>query len=270
MNASPLIEVVGLSKTFGTRGSKVVEAVTPATFEIRAGETFGFVGESGAGKSTLGRMLLRLVEPSAGSVRVGGTEITSLSYRQMWLIRRHMQMVFQNPISALNPRKSVAGNLELPLLNYGFGDQRTRRRRVNDLLALVGLDLSLAEAFPHELSGGQAQRIGIARALAIEPNFIFLDEPVSALDVSVQAQILNLLKDLQVQLGLTYLFVAHNLNVVRFMCDRCAIMRSGEIVEMDCIDSVFEDPKHEYTRQLIDASLGLSDFQLLATPHRLG
>ena len=242
-NRDALVEVRDLIKDFpGERGGTVA-AVTGVTFDILRGETFALAGESGGGKTTVGRMILGLIAPTAGRVLFDGREVTGLAPEAMRPLRRRMQMVFQNPLGALNPRKTVAASLELPLINFDTGSAAARRTRVAELLDMVGLE------------AGQAQRIGIARALALEPDFVFLDEPVSALDVSIQAQILNLLKDLQEQLGLTYLFVAHNLNVVKFMADRSAIMRAGEIVEMGPTDELFRSPKGAYTRKLLSAIL---------------
>ncbi len=256
--SAPLIDVRNVSKEFHGRGSAKVSAVRDVTFRIMPGESFGLAGESGGGKSTIGRMVLGLISPTSGTIAFDGRETSSLSRKEMQPLRRRMQMVFQNPLGALNPRKTVGANLELPLINFAIGTTSERRERVAELLELVGLEARQAERYPHEFSGGQAQRIGIARALAIRPDFVFLDEPVSALDVSIQAQILNLLKDLQERLGLTYLFVAHNLNVVQFMCERSAIVRSGEIVEIGPTASVFANPQHDYTRQLLAAVLDVA------------
>ena len=249
-----MIEVRNVTKEFSASGGRVT-AVRDVSFEVYEGETFGLAGESGGGKSTLGRMIMGLIRPTSGDVLFEGRSIADLSAGDFRLLRRRMQMVFQNPLGALNPRKTVGASVELPLINFGLGTARERRRRVAELLDMVGLDASQAERYPHEFSGGQAQRIGIARALASDPSFIFLDEPVSALDVSIQAQVLNLLKDLQRRLGLTYLFVAHNLNVVHFMCDRSAVVRAGEIVEMGSTREMFREPKHDYTRRLLSAVL---------------
>ncbi len=254
-NRDALVEVRDLIKDFpGERGGTVA-AVSGVTFDILRGETFALAGESGGGKTTVGRMILGLIAPTAGRVLFDGREITGLAPEAMRPLRRRMQMVFQNPLGALNPRKTIAASLELPLINFGTGSAAARRTRVAELLDMVGLEVGDGERYPHEFSGGQAQRIGIARALALEPDFVFLDEPVSALDVSIQAQILNLLKDLQERLGLTYLFVAHNLNVVQFMADRSAIMRAGEIVEMGPTGELFRSPKGAYTRKLMSAIL---------------
>jgi ABC-type oligopeptide transport system ATPase subunit len=252
---NPLVQVRDVSKDFPGEKVTRVTAVRGVTFDIMRGETFALAGESGGGKTTVGRMILGLTTPTAGHVIFDGQDIAGLSPRAMRPLRRRMQMVFQNPLGALNPRKTVGASLELPLINFAIGSAGERRGRVAELLEMVGLETKHAERYPHEFSGGQAQRIGIARALALEPDFVFLDEPVSALDVSIQAQILNLLKDLQDQLGLTYLFVAHNLNVVQFMGDRTAVMRDGEIVEMGSTKELFRSPKNEYTRKLLSAVL---------------
>ncbi len=253
----PLIEVRDVVKEFPGDKGATVAAVKGVSFDIMRGETFALAGESGGGKTTVGRMILGLIAPTSGRVTFDGQDVAGLAPPAMRPLRRRMQMVFQNPLGALNPRKTVGASLELPLLNFAAGSAAARRARVAELLGMVGLEAEHAERYPHEFSGGQAQRIGIARALALEPDFVFLDEPVSALDVSIQAQILNLLKDLQERLGLTYLFVAHNLNVVQFMGDRSAIMRAGEIVEMGPTEELFQSPKEAYTRKLLSAVLEL-------------
>jgi peptide/nickel transport system ATP-binding protein len=257
MSTRPLVSVVDVSRVFAGRGGPSVFAVRSASLDILPGESFGLVGQSGGGKSTLGLIVLGLVEPTSGEVWFDGVKISSLRERDRRPLRRHMQMVFQNPLGALNPRRTVGESIELPLINFGLGDQAGRRRRVLEVLALVGLTSRHADRYPHEFSGGQAQRIGIARAIAVEPRFIFLDEPVSALDVSIQAQILNLLKDLQERLKLTYLFVAHDIAVVRFMCDRMAVMHEGRIVEAGVAASVVESPVSDYARRLVAAVLPL-------------
>ena len=212
--SAPLVEVRGIRKEFrGQDGTRTV-AVDDVSFEIARGETFGLAGMSASGKSVVGRIVMNLIEPTAGEVVFEGRSITRLGRRQMAPVRAEMQIVFQNPLASLNPRRTARASLELPLITFGYGDARKRRRRVAELLDLVGLSSRHAQYYPHEFSGGQCQRLGIARALATNPKFIFLDEPVSALDVSIQAQILNLLKELQASLGLTYLFVANNLNVL--------------------------------------------------------
>ncbi len=257
-SADTFITVTGISKDFTRRDGRKTTAVDNVSFDIRRGETFGLAGESGGGKSTLGRIVLGLTKPTAGEIIYDGQSVTKLDPKQYRPLRRRMQMVFQNPVGSLNPRKTIGANLELPLINFDFGSRRLRAARVAELLSMVGLSPADASRYPHEFSGGQAQRIGVARALAIEPDFVFLDEPVSALDVSVQAQILNLLKDLQQKLNLTYLFVVHNLNVAHFMCDRSAIMRAGKIVELNTTDELLHNPQEEYTKQLLGAALATS------------
>jgi oligopeptide transport system ATP-binding protein len=254
----PLVEVRSLVKHF-TRGGglfrtkTVVRAVDDVSFAIDEGETFGLVGESGSGKSTTGRCMLRLIEPSSGEVRFRGENVLAFSPSRMRAARREMQMVFQDPYSSLNPRMRARAIVEEPLVIHKLGSSRERRGRVADLFRLVGLDPSHLERYPHEFSGGQRQRIGLARALALNPSFIIADEPVSALDVSIQAQVINLLMDLQAQLTLTYLFIAHDLRLVRHICSRVAVMYLGRIVELGQTASLFDDPQHPYTRALLSA-----------------
>ncbi|HEY4348624.1 MAG TPA: ATP-binding cassette domain-containing protein [Gaiellaceae bacterium] len=255
-----ILEVEGLEKTFHVRGrlrgrqrSEVVRAVDGVSFELRQGETLGLVGESGSGKSTTGYCVLQLVKPTAGSIRFLGHELTGLSTGEMRGIRREMQVVFQDPYSSLDPRLTVEQLVVDPLEVHRIGDRASRRARVRELLELVGIDPALAHRYPHEFSGGQRQRVGIARALALNPKLLICDEPVSALDVSIQAQILNLLNDLQERLGLTYLFIAHDLAVVRAMSDRIAVMRQGKIVESGDADAVYTRPQHAYTQALLAA-----------------
>jgi ABC-type oligopeptide transport system ATPase subunit len=254
----PLVEVAGLSKRFvrggGLLGAGIaVDAVDGVSFSIEEGETFGLVGESGSGKTTTGRAVLRLVEPTSGSVKFRGEDVLSFSSARMRLARRDMQIMFQDPYSSLNPRMRAAAIVEEPLLIHRIGDARARRARVEELFSLVGLDASHLERYPHQFSGGQRQRIGLARALALHPSFLVLDEPVSALDVSVQAQVINLLMDLQQRLGLTYLFISHDLRLVEHICSRVAVMYRGKIVESATAAELFNNPRHEYTRTLLAA-----------------
>ncbi len=254
----PLVDVRRLVKEFPARGGWLagrhpVRAVDDVTFTIDKGETFGLVGESGCGKTTTGRCLLRLVEPTAGEVRFAGIDVLALSSRELRRARRHFQIVFQDPYSSLNPRMRVGDIVEEPLVIHRIGDAGKRLARVNELFELVGLDPGDAAKYPHEFSGGQRQRIGVARALALEPSLIVADEPVSALDVSVQAQVVNLLLDLQARLGLTYLFIAHDLRLVRQICDRVAVMYRGRLVELAPAEQVFTAPVHAYTKALLSA-----------------
>jgi oligopeptide transport system ATP-binding protein len=255
-----LLEVAGLEKHFPVRGGVLfertvglVKAVDGVSFEIGEGETLGLVGESGSGKSTTGYCILQLLRPTAGSVRFLGKELTALGREEIRRLRREMQIVFQDPYSSLDPRMTVGDIVAEPLHVHGVGTRRARRERVRHLLDVVGFNPGFTNRYPHEFSGGQRQRIGIARALALGPKLIVCDEPVSALDVSIQAQILNLLKDLQHEFGLTYLFIAHDLAVVRTMSDRIAVMENGKIVETGPADEVYGNPRHEYTKALLAA-----------------
>jgi oligopeptide/dipeptide ABC transporter ATP-binding protein len=258
-NNTNLIEVSNLTKHFPTGagllggGRDVVRAVDDVSFTIRRGETFGLVGESGCGKSTTGRAILRLIEPTSGGVRFDGRDLLSLSSIELRRLRREMQIIFQDPYSSLNPRMKVGEIVEEPLVVHRVGNRRERADRVGNLLRLVGLEPEHAGRYPHEFSGGQRQRIGIARALALNPKFIVCDEPVSALDVSVQAQIVNLLQDLQERLGLTYLFISHGLSVVEHISTRVGIMYLGKLVEVASSEEIFRNPLHPYTRALLSA-----------------
>ena len=253
-----LLEVHDLVKHFVRRQGllrppSIVRAVDGVSFQIEQGETFGLVGESGSGKTTTGRCILRLIEPTSGRVSFRGDDILVYSRAQMRRLRREMQIVFQDPYSSLNPRMRAGDIVEEPLIIHRIGTATTRRARVTELFELVGLDPDHLTRFPHQFSGGQRQRIGLARALALEPSLIIADEPVSALDVSVQAQVVNLLMDLQAQLGLTYLFIAHDLRLVRHICNRVAVMYVGKIVEVASAAALFASPRHAYTQALLSA-----------------
>jgi ABC-type oligopeptide transport system ATPase subunit len=263
-----LVEVRRLVKEFPAKGGlfgggRSVRAVDDVTFAIEPGETFGLVGESGSGKTTTGRCLLRLVEPTSGEVRIDGTDVLALTARELRRARRHFQIVFQDPYSSLNPRLRAGAIVEEPLVIHRIGDKAQRLARVRELFELVGLDPSDVQKYPHEFSGGQRQRIGLARALALEPKLIVADEPVSALDVSIQAQVVNLLLDLQTRLGLTYLFIAHDLRLVRQICTRVAVMYRGRLVEVAPADRVFTNPVHAYTKALLSAMPRLEPGQKL-------
>lgn len=268
----PLLEIRNLSKTFplgesifGGGAQSEVRAVDDVSLDIEAGETLGLVGESGSGKSTLGRLVLRLIEPTSGSIRFDGHDLLRASHGEMRRLRRDMQIIFQDPFGSLDPRMRVEDVIAEPLIIHermgflagaaSFADGiNGRRTRVAELLKAVGLDQSAMRRFPHEFSGGQRQRIGIARALALHPKFIVADEPVSALDVSVGAQIVNLMAQLQREFGLTYLFISHSMPVVRYLATRIAVMYHGKIVEIGVTEQITQRPQHAYTRSLLEAT----------------
>jgi ABC-type oligopeptide transport system ATPase subunit len=253
-----LLEVRELVKVFPRKPHlvgrpSIVRAVDGVTFSIDEGETFGLVGESGSGKTTTGRCILRLIEPTSGEVRFRGEDVLRFTRSRMRQARRDMQIVFQDPYASLNPRMRAGDIVEEPLVIHRTGTRPQRRARVCELFQLVGLDPSQLSRYPHQFSGGQRQRIGLARALALNPSLVIADEPVSALDVSVQAQVVNLLMDLRDRLKLTYLFIAHDLRLVRHVCDRVAVMYRGRIVEVGATAALFDAPAHPYTRALLSA-----------------
>lgn len=257
--SEPLLRVEGLKVHFPIKGGVLMraqhfnKAVDGVTIDINAGETLGLVGESGCGKSTLGKAVVRLLTPTEGTIEFDGRDVSHLSMKEMKPIRRDVQMMFQDPAESLNSRHTVGNLISESFEIHGIGDPEWRRTRTLELLEQVGLPASAAEKFPFEFSGGQRQRIGIARSIALEPKLIVCDEPVSALDVSIQSQILNLLLDLQQQMGLAYLFIAHDLAVVKHISDRIAIMYLGQLMELGGADEVYADPRHPYTRALIAA-----------------
>jgi peptide/nickel transport system ATP-binding protein/oligopeptide transport system ATP-binding protein len=259
--SEPLIEVRNLVKHFPIKKGVIlqkqvgaVQAVDDVSFDVFKGETLGLVGESGCGKSTTARLLTRLLEPTSGEIIYDGRDIAHLSRSQLKPLRRDMQMVFQDPYSSLNPRKTVGSIISEPFVIHGAEDDAgKRKKRVRDLMDRVGLNPEHYNRLPHEFSGGQRQRIGVARAIALSPKLVVADEPVSALDVSIQAQILNLLRDLQQDLGLTIVFIAHDLSVVRHMCDRIAVMYLGKVVELATADELYGHPRHPYTGALLSA-----------------
>ena len=249
-----ILVVNDLVKHFPVGHGRVVQAVDGVSLELAAGETLSLVGESGCGKSTLGKTIMRLHPATAGSVQINGQDIVAAHGPALRQMRRAMQMIFQDPYASLNPRVSVGRSIEEPLIVHGLGNRRERRERVAWLLAKVGLPADAGARHPHEFSGGQRQRIGIARALALQPSVVICDEPVSALDVSVRAQVLNLLTDLQAEFGLAYLFISHDLSVVEYISDRVAVMYLGRIVEVAPREALWRTPLHPYTRALLDAA----------------
>ena len=271
MNSAPLLEVTDLTKHFPvgsgffSRRIEGVKAVNGVSFSIGRGESLGLVGESGCGKSTLARLVVRLLRPTDGSIRFGDREIGALDRRAMRPLRKRMQIIFQDPYASLDPRMTVAASVTEPLLNGATLSKRKRRSLAADMLATVGLRTSDLDRFPHEFSGGQRQRIGIARALCVRPELVVADEPVSALDVSIQAQILNLMKDLQQQFGLAYLFISHDISVVEHICDRIAVMYAGQLVEMAGSEGFHGACRHPYTRALV-AAVPQPDPQVILPP----
>ncbi|WP_256760039.1 ABC transporter ATP-binding protein [Cohnella sp. WQ 127256] len=248
------IEIEGLRKYFDMGNRRILKAVNDVSFSIQKGETLGLVGESGCGKSTAGRTIIRLYEPTAGRISIEGTDITNMSISKFKAYRSKMQMVFQDPYASLNPRMTILDIVGEALDIHGMVKSRAeRKRRVEELLEMVGLNAEHASRYPHEFSGGQRQRIGITRALAVKPLFMICDEPISALDVSIQAQIVNLLIELQKKMGLTYLFVAHDLSMVKYVSDRVAVMYLGKIVELARSEDLYANPQHPYTKALLSA-----------------
>lgn len=259
MTRPPVLEATNLMRSFGggagffSRNKPLIHAINDVSFEIAEGETLGLVGESGSGKSTIGRAVLQLERPDSGSVLFRGTELTTLDAHALKPYRKNMQMIFQDPYSALNPRMKVGRFVAEPMVVHNIESGTALTDRVAELFFIVGLDPSFMSRYPHEFSGGQRQRINIARAIALNPAFIVADEPITALDVSIQAQIVNLFQDLQDQLDLAYLFIAHDLSMVRYLCSRVAVMLRGRIVETAPTEQIFSDPRHPYTRSLLAA-----------------
>lgn len=253
MTNQTLVEVKELKKHFPAANKQLVRAVDGVSFVVRRGETLGLVGESGCGKTTVGRCLLRLIEPTSGEIRFDGRNLSEINRQQLRELRRRMQIIFQDPYSSLNPRMKIGQIIAEPLIVHRIGNGKEQPERVAELLRVVGLDPDYAARYPHQFSGGQRQRIGIARALALNPDFIVADEPVSALDVSVQAQVVNLLQELQEKLGLTYLFISHGLAVVKHISSRVGVMYLGKLVELAPADDIYAKPLHPYTQALLAA-----------------
>jgi peptide/nickel transport system ATP-binding protein/oligopeptide transport system ATP-binding protein len=259
-NEEAILKVENLKKYFPVKGGvfgnktlQQVKAVDDISFEVRRGETFGIVGESGCGKSTVGRTILRLLEPTEGAVFFEGTDLASLDKNKMRLMRKDIQIVFQDPFASLNPRMRVFDIIEEPLINFGVTSKEEREKRVLEVANQVGLTANQLKRLPHEFSGGQRQRIGIARALISKPKLIIADEPVSALDVSIQSQVLNLMRDLQKEFGLTYIFISHDLSVIKHFCDRIGVMYLGKMVEIADRDDLYDNPNHPYSTALLSA-----------------
>ncbi len=255
--AGPLVRVTDVKKHFPTGGAfgrgAVVRAVDGVSFDIAPGETLGLVGESGCGKSTLGRVIMQLQPATSGSIQFEGRELTKMRGNELRMVRQRMQIIFQDPYASLNPRMAIGDIIAEPLQNFGIGNKRDREKRVQEVMRVCGLNPNFTNRYPHEFSGGQRQRIGIARALVLTPSLIVADEPISALDVSIQAQIVNLLEDLQNEFKLTYLFIAHDLSVVRHVSDRVAVMYLGKIVEIATSRDVYDTPLHPYTKVLLSS-----------------
>lgn len=265
----PLVEVTNLQKFFQLGSGQVLKAVNDVSFNIQQGETLGVVGESGCGKSTVGRTMLRLYEPTGGEMRFNGQNIFKLSASKLKALRREMQMIFQDPYASLNPRMTVTDIIAEALdIHELVASKAERKKEVERLLDLVGLNPDHATRYPHEFSGGQRQRIGIARALAVNPKFIICDEPISALDVSIQAQVVNLMRELQRKFGLTYLFIAHDLSMVKHISDRVAVMYLGKIVELATSEELYSNPLHPYTKALMSA-IPIADPEIEATRERI-
>ena len=265
MNAtSPTLSVRGLTKVYSQRATLLrrhphrLTAVDHVDFDLAPGQTLGLVGESGAGKSTVGRLVLRLIEPDEGSINVLGTDLATLSRGDLRRMRSHATMIFQDPYTSLDPRMLIKDSVAEPLIVHTDDSRATRHEKALEMVRRVGLDAAHMERFPYEMSGGQLQRVAIARALITNPSFIVCDEPVAALDVSTQAQVINLLNDLQQELGISYLFISHDLRLVRLIADEVAVMRNGQLLETGSAEEVFVDPKHEYTRELLAAIPGRS------------